>query len=121
MPLKRVAVQVIRWQIAIGLIAAGIWTLASGSDAGPAAIAGTGVSAFMTFYVAMRWGLRSATEEGRRALLGAFCRAERMKLLLGTVLIVMAVYAFQDEAAALVTTLALTLAAYGLVLLGDID
>lgn len=121
MSLRRVALRVIRIQMAIGLVAAGLWSLTSGTAAGLAALTGTGISAFMTFYVALRWGLRSAAEDDPKAILGAFYRAEMMKLLLGTVLIVMGVYAFRDEAAALVTTLALTLAAYGLVLLGDID
>jgi len=121
MSLKRAALRVVRIQMAIGLVVTGLWSLISGPAAGMAALAGTGISVFMTSYVALRWGLRSAGEDDPKAILGAFYRAEMMKLLLGTVLIVMGVYAFQDEAAALVTTLALTLAAYGLVLLGDID
>ncbi|RZU99532.1 ATP synthase subunit I [Spiribacter vilamensis] len=121
MSLRRVALRVIRIQMAIGLAAAAIWTLSSGIGAGLAAVSGAGISAFMTFYVAARWRLRSAAETDPKVILGTFYRAQMMKLLLGSVLIVTAVYAFRDEAAALVTTLALTLVAYGLVLLGDID
>ena len=121
MTLVSVARRVIWLQIAIGLVAAGVWTLTNGVQAGLAAVSGTGISVFMTFYVAMRWSLRSAAESEPRAILGAFYRAQMMKLLLGTVLIFAAVYAFREEAGALVITLALTLAAYGLVLLGDID
>ena len=121
MALVRVARRVIRLQMGIGLAAAAVWTIASGVQAGLAAVSGTAISVFMTFYVAARWSLRGATEREPRAMLGAFYRAEMMKLLLGTVLIFAAVYAFREEAGALVITLALTLAAYGLVLLGDID
>ena len=121
MSLRRVARRVILIQMTIGLAAAAIWTLFSGTAAGLAALSGGSISAFMTFYVAARWRLRSAPEDEPKAILGAFYRAQMMKLLLGTVLIVTAVYAFQDEAAALVITLALTLTAYGLVLLGNID
>ena len=121
MPLRQVASRVIRWQIGIGLSATALWAVFSGVQAGLASLAGTGISVFMTFYVAMRWGLRSAGEQDPRALLGSFYGAVTMKLLLGTALIFIAVYAFREDAGALVITLSLTLAAYGLVLLGDID
>lgn len=121
MSLRRVASQVIRWQIGIGLSATALWAVISGVEAGLAALVGTGISVFMTFYVAMRWGLKSAGAQEPRAILGAFYGAVTMKLLLGTALIFIAVYAFRDNAGALVITLSLTLAAYGLVLLGDID
>jgi len=121
MSLRRVASRVIRWQIGIGLSATALWAVASGVEAGLAALVGTGISVFMTFYVAMRWGLKSAGAQEPRAILGAFYGAVTMKLLLGTALIFIAVYAFRENAGALVITLSLTLAAYGLVLLGDID
>ncbi len=121
MSLRKAASRVIRIQIGIGLTATALWAVFSGAQAGLAALAGTGISVFMTFYVAMRWGLRSAGAQDPRALLGAFYGAVTMKLLLGTALIFVAVYAFREDAGALVITLALTLAAYGLVLLGDID
>lgn len=121
MSLRRVASRVIRWQIGIGLSVTALWAVTSGVEAGLAALVGTGISVFMTFYVAMRWGLKTAGAQEPKAILGAFYGAVTMKLLLGTALIFIAVYAFRDNAGALVITLSLTLAAYGLVLLGDID
>ncbi|MEX0374697.1 ATP synthase subunit I [Spiribacter pallidus] len=121
MSLKKAASRVIRLQAAIGVASAALWVVVGGVQAGLAAIAGAGISVFMTFFVAVRWSLRSAGEREPRAILGAFYRTQTMKLLLGTALIFVAVRAFDDHAAALVITLALTLAAYGLVLLGDID
>ena len=118
--LKRVAWKVIRLQLLIGLAAMGTWLWVGGMSAALAALAGLGISAAMTAYVALKWSLSSTAEEPR-AMLGGFYRAEMMKLLLGSGLIFIGVYTFRDNAAALVSTLAVTLAAYGLVLLSDID
>ncbi len=118
--LRRVAWRVIRIQWLIGAVAAAIWWWLGGPAAALAALVGLGISTAMTGYVALKWSLSSGAEEPK-AMLGGFYRAEMMKLLLGTGLIFIGVYVFRDNAAALVTTLAFTLAAYGLVLLGDID
>ncbi len=119
--LKRVAQRVIAIQLGIGSASALAWTLFGSVQFGLAALVGMLISVFMTFYVAARWSLRSATIDDTREILGAFYRAQMMKLLIGTGLIFVAVYAFREHAAALVITLALTLAAYGFALLGDID
>lgn len=118
--LRQVALKVVRIQLLIGLVSAVIWIWAGGLEAGLAALVGLGISVLMTGYVALRWSLSSDPREPQ-AMLGGFYRAQVMKLLLGTGLIFIGVYVFRDQAAALVTTLALTLSAYGFVLLGKID
>ncbi|AGM41776.1 hypothetical protein SPISAL_08410 [Spiribacter salinus M19-40] len=118
--LRRVAFKVIRIQLVIGSVAVVAWLIAGGMTAGFAALVGLLISIAMTGYVALKWSLSSTAEEPR-AMLGGFYRAEMMKLLLGTGLIFVGVYMFRDQAAALVTTLAFTLAAYGFVLLENID
>lgn len=117
--LRRVAGRVVRLQLAIALAGAAVWALFGGLQAALAALAGGGISALLTFYFAVRFGARGDSDP--KAVLGAFYRAEMMKLLLGTGLIFAAVYVLRDNAVPLVTTLAATLAAYWLVLLGDID
>jgi len=118
--LRRVALRIVRLQLVIGLAAAALWWFIGGPIAALAALTGLGISVAMTGYVALKWAV-SGSAEDPRAMLGGFYRAEAMKLLLGTGLIFFGVFLFRDQAAALVTTLALTLAAYGLVLLGDIE
>jgi len=118
--LRRVAGRIVRLQLAIALAGAAIWTPFGGPTAALAALAGGGISALLTFYFAARFGARGGNTDPR-SVLGAFYRAEMMKLLLGTGLIFTAVYVLRDDAVPLVTTLAATLAAYWLVLLGDID
>ncbi len=118
--LKRVALQVLKIQMLIGGLSIVAWWLISGASAGLAALVGLGISAAMTAYVALRWSL-SDTEDEPRALLGGFYRAQMMKLLLGTGCIFIGVYVFREQAFALVSTLALTLSAYGFALLSDID
>lgn len=118
--LKRVAGRIVRLQLAIALAGAVVWALAGGLPAALAALAGGGISALLTLYFAVRLGARGGDSDPK-AVLGAFYRAEMMKLLLGTGLIFTAVYVLRDDAVPLVTTLAATLAAYWLVLLGDID
>lgn len=118
--LKQVALKVLRIQLLLGSASAGLWLWAAGTAAGLAALVGLGISVLMTGYVALRWSLSSDPREPQ-AMLGGFYRAQVMKLLLGTGMIFIGVFVFQDQAAALVTTLALTLSAYGFVLLGKID
>lgn len=118
--LRRVAFKIIRIQLVIGGAAIVVWLMAGGMIAGLAALVGLLISIAMTGYVALKWSLSSTADEPR-AMLGGFYRAEMMKLLLGTGLIFIGVYVFREQAAALVTTLAFTLAAYGFVLLENID
>jgi len=118
--LARAALQVLKIQLLIGTLSIAIWWWASGVAAGLAALVGLAISAAMTAYVAIRWSLSESSDEPR-ALLGGFYRAQMMKLLLGTGLIFIGVYVFREQAFALVSTLALTLSAYGFALLSDID
>lgn len=118
--LRRAALQVLKIQLLIGTLSITIWWWASGAAAGLAALVGLAISAAMTAYVAIRWSLSESNDEPR-ALLGGFYRAQMMKLLLGTGLIFIGVYVFREQAFALVSTLALTLSAYGFALLSDID
>ncbi|PWG63377.1 hypothetical protein DEM34_08700 [Spiribacter halobius] len=118
--LMRVAGRIARLQLAIALAGAAVWALAGGLTAALAALVGGGISAALTFYFAARLGARGRNADPK-AVLGAFYRAEMMKLFLGTGLIFTAVYVLRDNAVPLVTTLAATLTAYWFVLLGDID
>lgn len=118
--LREIALKIVRIQFLIGAFAALIWLLAGGVAAAIAALVGLGISVLMTGYVALKWSLSSDPRQPQAMLSGIY-RAEIMKLLLGTGMIFIGVYVFRDQAAALVTTLALTLSAYGFVLLGKID
>jgi ATP synthase protein I len=117
---RQAALKVLRLQLLIGTASIIVWMLVDGMAAGLAALIGLGISAMMTASVALRWSL-SGMNNSPRALLGGFYRAEMMKLLLGSGLIFVGVYVFRDQAFALVSTLAVTLLAYGFVLLTDID
>lgn len=114
--LKRVAWGVVRLQLMIGIAGAALWLLMDGPMAALAAMAGAGISALLSFHFAARMLANGASSDPKAAL-GAFYRAEAMKLTLGTALIFIAVYLLRDDAVPLVTTLAATLAAYWLALL----
>ena len=118
--LKRIAGCVVRLQIMIGLAGAALWWLFADVSAALAALAGGAISALLSAHFAARLLAHSAATDPR-AVLGAFYRAEAMKLTMAAALIFIAVYALRDDAVPLITTLAATLAAYWLVLLCGSD
>ncbi len=114
--LKQVAGHVVRMQVTIGVAGAAIWWLLAGPSAALAALVGGGISALLSFHFAIRMLARGAASDPKAAL-GAFYRAEAMKLTMATALEFISVYGLWDDAVPLITTLAATLAAYWLVLL----
>lgn len=114
--LKQVAWGVVRMQLGIGVAGAVVWWLLAGPMGALAALAGGGISALLSFHFAARM-LAHGNAPDPKAALGAFYRAEAMKLAMGTALIFIAVYVLREHAVPLVTTLAATLAAYWLALL----
>ncbi|WP_169509129.1 ATP synthase subunit I [Arhodomonas aquaeolei] len=112
--------RVVLMQLAITLAAASVWLFAAGARAGLAAAAGGGISTVLSLYVAVKVFLREPRDNPGAAL-AAFYRAQAMKLLLAVVLISLAILGFRDHPIPLVTTLAATLGAYWLALLGDTD
>lgn len=118
--LNGVAGRILRVQLGITVVAALLWGLTSGHLAGLGAAAGGGISAVLTFYVAVRVLMRPADDSPER-IFGALVRAEIMKLLLAAVLISIAIIALPDQVLPMITTLAATLTAYWLALLRAAD
>lgn len=114
--LNRVAKRILCLQLGIAATAAIIWGLTTGLRAASGAAVGGGISAVLTFYVAVRVFARPAGDSPEQAF-SALVRAEIMKLLLAVVLISIAIIAFADQVIAVVTTLAVTLSAYWFALL----
>lgn len=118
--LKKVAGRVVRMQVTIGVAGAAVWWLLAGPSAALAALVGGGISALVSAHFAIRLLAHGATSDPKAAL-GAFYRAEAMKLTMTAALVFIAVYALRDDAVPLITTLAATLAAYWLALLRGSD
>ncbi len=116
----RVAKRVVLLQLAITLTAALAWLIASSARAALAAMAGGGISTALSIYVAVKVFSRDAAADPEAAL-AAFYRAEAMKLVLTAVLTSLAIMGFRDHTVPLITTLAATLSAYWLALLGNMD
>ncbi|WP_440996675.1 ATP synthase subunit I [Arhodomonas sp. SL1] len=116
----RIAWRVIRLQLAITAALALIWLVTVGGRAALAATAGGGISAALSLYVAVRVFAHDA-KANPQAALGALYRAEAVKLLLAVVLTSLAILGFREHPIPVISTLAATLSAYWLALLGDRD
>jgi len=116
----RIAWRVVRLQLAITAALALTWLAAVGGRAALAAMAGGGISAALSLYVGVRVFAPSA-KASPQAALAALYRAEAVKLLLAAVLTSLAILGFREHPIPVITTLAATLSAYWLALLGDRD
>lgn len=112
----RPALQIAGAQFAVGLLASLGWLLASASGAQAlAALAGGAIPAMLTLYVAVR--LPEGDDVPAKAFLGAFYRAQAMKLGIAVGMLALAALVFVDQFLALITTLGLALAVHWLALL----
>lgn len=103
-------------QLTIGIGGGIIWYLLRGADWAVAALAGGGISVFLTLFVALRFFLRTRNVPPRQVT-GVLYRTQALKFLLAVVLLGSATYHYGASAAALVTTFAATLVAYWFALL----
>jgi ATP synthase protein I len=114
-----VPVRIVLWQVLVALIGAVLWMTAAGTGAALAALAGGGASALFSLHFALRVFARGVAQPER--VLGAFYRAEAVKLILAMALFVVAAKYFGHLFVPLLTTYLATLVVFWAALLWKLD
>lgn len=110
--LSRIARRVILWQVGVGVAGAVVWFVAGSPRDALAALAGGGIGAVLSLYMALKLMVAPGETLTAGRALGAFLWAEVVKLLLAVGLLYAAVQVFPDALAAVVTTFGASLAVY---------
>ena len=97
-----------------------LWFVAAGPQAALGAAVGGGIAVLLTVYVAARL-LSYPASDDPQDVLAAMIRAEVGKLILATGLVTVAIILLPQQAAAIATTLAISLSAYWFALLRTND
>jgi len=118
--LKQAATRVARLQALIATPACVLWFVAAGPQAALGAAVGGGIAVLLTVYVAARL-LSYPASDDPQDVLAAMIRAEVGKLILATGLVTVAIILLPQQAAAIATTLAISLSAYWFALLRTND
>ncbi len=116
--LKFIPVRIVIWQLAIGILGAGVWLALAGPREALAAFFGGAIGALLSLYFAIRV-FKQARGSDPHGALRAFYRAQAMKTLLAVGLFTVVAVYFADVFLPLITVFIASLSAYWFALLWD--